>query len=377
MDKLGIAIDHDPDHGKEHPGVGAVEGSFVVADQAAMLNQPSEGPLDNPSLGKDAESGFRRDSLDDFDLGSRVEAPDPAGELRFAESPIGQNLFEPMTAENRSKKLLGSAAFGGVGRGNGHAQKPTQCIDTNEAFAPLGLFARIVTNQPAVRVGAHALAVDDPCGGLFVFALQSPQHLAQERNDALQHPRKRPASKVVVGGFPSRKIFWQHAPGTTTLENIENGVEHSPQARAGTSSSPRGGKKRREDMPLEVGDTGFVLVLSNFHRSKTAARKRSRRAQLPQSSSFYYLTPFSDSLKGSYALNVPRCSQGHLWRNSGFAVACGSGSSFRIRNQVSLLPTFKGELKIYPAIDRARPGKEAFKNPCARRVISRQKHHNI
>ena len=292
MDKLGIAIDHDPDHSKEHPCAGAVEGSFVVADQAAMLNQPSEGPLDDPSLGKDVESRFCRDSLDDFDLCSRVEATDPAGELRSAESPIGPNPFEPMTAENRSKKLLGSAAFGGVGRGNGHAQKPTQCIDANEAFAALGLFARIVAHQPAVCVGAHALAVDDPCAGLFVFALQSPQHLAQERIDTLQQPRTRPASKVVVDGFPSRKIFWQHAPRTATLENIENGVEHPPQASAGTSSSPRGGKQRREDMPLEVGDTGFVLVLSDFHRSKTAARNRSRRPRLPKSTPFYSPIPF-------------------------------------------------------------------------------------
>ena len=118
---------------------------MVFNASARPARWSGECPLDNPSLGKDVESGFCRDSLDDFDLGSHAEAIDPAGEFRSAESPIGPNLFELITAENRSKKLLGSAAFGGVGRGNDHAQKPTQCVDTNEAFAHLGLLARIVS----------------------------------------------------------------------------------------------------------------------------------------------------------------------------------------------------------------------------------------
>lgn len=275
MENLGIAIDHDADHGEEHPGCGAVEGLFVVANQAAMLDEPSECALDNPSLGKNVKSGFCRDAFDDFHRGRSAATTDPAGELRSAEAPIGPNHFESMTPKNRAKKFLGPAAFGGVGWGDCHTQKPTQRIDTNEAFAAFGLLARIVADWPAVRVGTHALAVDDRSTGLFASAFQSPQQSAQSRIDALQQPRTRPASEVVVNGFPTWEIFGKHTPRTATLENIKNGVEHPSQTRAGMSSSPCARKQTREDMPVEVGDTGFVLVLSDFHRSKTAARKRS------------------------------------------------------------------------------------------------------
>lgn len=186
MEDLGIAIDHDTDHGEEHPCGGAVEGLFVAANQAAVLDEPSECPLDNPSLGKNVKSGFCRDSFDDFHRGSSAETTDPAGQLRSAESPIGPDLFESMPTKNRAKKFLGPAAFGGVGRGNCHTQKPTQCIDTNEAFAAFGLLARIVADWPAVRVGTDALAVDDRSTGLFAFAVQAPQQSAQSRIDALQ-----------------------------------------------------------------------------------------------------------------------------------------------------------------------------------------------
>jgi len=103
----------------------------------------------------------------------------------------------------------------------------------------------------------------------------------------------------MVNGFSNREIFWQHAPRAATLENIENGVEHPPQARAGTASSPRSGKQMRKAMPLEVGDTGFVVVLSDFHRSKTAARKMSKRALLSISTFFFLNVIFRQALRMS------------------------------------------------------------------------------
>ena len=122
MERLGIAIDHDTDHGKENPSSGALRGSFVVADQTAMLNNPSDSPLDNPALGKDVESGVCRDSFDDLDFGRGSLTRNPVGELRAAESPVGPDFAESLSAKDGLKKFLGSGSFGHIGRRDGHSQ---------------------------------------------------------------------------------------------------------------------------------------------------------------------------------------------------------------------------------------------------------------
>ena len=44
-----MATEHDAENqGEEHPCGDVVEGLFVVAEQATMLVEPSECPLDNP-----------------------------------------------------------------------------------------------------------------------------------------------------------------------------------------------------------------------------------------------------------------------------------------------------------------------------------------
>ena len=162
---------------------------------------------------------------------------DPAGQLRSAESSIGPNLLDSMIAKNRTKNLLGPTAFDDIGRSSCHTHRPTQCIDANGAFVSVSLLGRIVAHWPTVRVGTDALAMHGPRTGLFAFAVYTPQQLVRTRIYALQQTRQRPASKVAPNVFPIRKIFWKYTAGTATFENIDKGVEHSAQARAGTPSS--------------------------------------------------------------------------------------------------------------------------------------------
>jgi len=49
-------MDHETDHHKEDPDCGAPWGVFVIARQAAMLNNPGEDPIDNPELARVMES---------------------------------------------------------------------------------------------------------------------------------------------------------------------------------------------------------------------------------------------------------------------------------------------------------------------------------
>ena len=288
MERLGIAIDHDTDHRKENPSSCALRGSFVVADQTPMLNNPSESSLDNPALGKDVESGFRRDSFDDLYFGRGSLTRNPVGELRAAESPVGPDLAKSLSAKNRLKKFLGPGSFGHIGRRDGHSQEHPQSVDANKSLATLDFLSRIVTHRSAMPIGTNALAVDDPRAGVVASAIQSSHQFAQTGIDGHQYARARPRSKVVIDGFPCRKIFRQQAPGTPAFEHKQHRIEHTPQTGSRPTQTPCLGKHGRKDMPLKVRYAGWIL--SDFHRSKTAARKGSEPACFSMSTPFQLAT---------------------------------------------------------------------------------------
>src|SRR4051794_5945053 len=56
---------HDGDGGPEHHGFVVVWASFVVADQAAVAQQPAEGAFDDPAVGQHGESGAVITAFDD------------------------------------------------------------------------------------------------------------------------------------------------------------------------------------------------------------------------------------------------------------------------------------------------------------------------
>ena len=288
MGKLGIAIDHDTDHGEKHPRSCAHRGAFVVADQTAMLNHPSECSFDNPALGKDVESGFCGDTLDDLDCGRRLPMGNPVGELRATETTVGPDFFESMASKDRLEKFLGSGSLGNIGWRDGHSQQPAEGVDADKSFAALDFLSSIVTHQPAMPAGTHALAVDDPCGGLVASAVESPQYFAQAGIDGLQQTGARPGSKVVIDGLPCGKIFRQQSPRAAAFEHIKHCIEHPPQAGPGSTERPCPGKQGRNDMPLEVRNAGWIL--SDFHRSKTAARKGFGLAGFSKSTPFQLTT---------------------------------------------------------------------------------------
>lgn len=65
-----------------HHGFVVVGSGFVVADAAAVLVDPGEGPLDHPDPGPDVESGTAGDAFDDLN---------PKGDnlVRPADQPTG------------------------------------------------------------------------------------------------------------------------------------------------------------------------------------------------------------------------------------------------------------------------------------------------
>ena len=79
MGGLGQAACHEGGHGPQDHGFVAGREAFVVADGAAVLADPGEGPLDDPAAGQDLE-GVRAAPGDDLDgyLQGRGPAREPA-----------------------------------------------------------------------------------------------------------------------------------------------------------------------------------------------------------------------------------------------------------------------------------------------------------
>lgn len=80
-----------------------------------------------------------------------------------------------------------------------------------------------------------------------------------------------PLAKPVVNCFPRGKAFGQQAPGTTALDEIENGIEQRPQ-RGGWSAHALGRREEGFDQsPLFFSEIG--VVGRNLHRPDSAARE--------------------------------------------------------------------------------------------------------
>jgi hypothetical protein len=295
IEELGKLVEHDADHGEEDPGFGSVEGFFVIADETAMANDPGKGALDNPSSGQDLESGYALKTMDDFHSRPWPLGGNPVGKLRPAEPSVGPNSLDAMTLEHRSEQSLGSASLGSIGRCDFQAKKVAQSIDAQEAFAALGLLGCIVADRPSMGIGAHGLAVDNDRAGMLVSAQKGSQQLAQLIVDFPQQTAKRPVPKVMINCLPGRKIHRQHPPRTPAFEHEKDGIEHPAQARPRSATPGLCRQKTLHLLPLELRQTG--LVLSNFHRSKTASRKSNRSCPLLMSTHFCsFNSYFSDRL---------------------------------------------------------------------------------
>lgn len=211
-----------------------------------MLNNTNECPLDNPGPSKNVKFGFRRDSFDDIDFSRGPQTRNPVGELRAAESAVGPNLAESLSAKKRLKKFLGSGSFGHISWRDGHSQEHPQSIDADKSLAALDFLSRIVAHRPAMPFGTHAFVVDGPRAGVVVSAIQSSHQFEQTGIDRQQHARARSKSKVVIDGVPCRKIFRQQPPATPAFEHKRHRIEAGP---GRPDVPPCLGKHGRKDMP--------------------------------------------------------------------------------------------------------------------------------
>lgn len=139
---LGQAFEQEADHSEADEGYDGSCIAFEVSHQAAVLADPGEGPLDDPSLRQDDEA-VKIGALDDLDLPASCSG-NCLRHFRSLVSGVGEDPLDKGKAPPRSAQQVARAvAVLNVGRQNAHAEEQTESVDEDMAFAPRDLLARI------------------------------------------------------------------------------------------------------------------------------------------------------------------------------------------------------------------------------------------
>ena len=240
--KSSESAKHDADQGDENPGGGAGFGFLVVAHEPSVLPEPAKGALDHPAFGQHLEAAGVVAALDDFHFQFGSLTLDPRREVFSGGATIDPQFAQPgEVRQHRSEHRLGSGPLGRMGWLHGDSQQPAEGIDQHKAFAALGLFARVVTDVAAVRIGAHGLAVEDAGGGLRPLAGGLARPSAEFGVERGQKAAAAPVPEVMIDRFPRRKALRQQPPRAAGLDQIQNGGPDDSQggAWAAPSFDPR------------------------------------------------------------------------------------------------------------------------------------------
>src|ERR1035438_7112139 len=135
------AAELNADHGDTDPSFSAGFRGFVIADQSALPHQPAEGALNDPTAWQDFETRGVIGAFDDLDCQFGAQPLDPLGERLAGIAAIHPQDAEPgEPAQHPAQNHLCPVAFGGAGRGYGHAEYQPQGIHQQmslAAFDPL------------------------------------------------------------------------------------------------------------------------------------------------------------------------------------------------------------------------------------------------
>jgi hypothetical protein len=261
MGGLGQAAGHQGDHGPQDHGFVAGWEAFVVADGAAVLADPGEGPLHDPAAGKDLKR-VRVALGDDLDI--HPQGRGPSGELAGV-CGIGPGQADPAagTVQVPQQRPGGVAVLDGCG-GDHHGQQQAHGIDGDVPFAAVDLLG-VVPAPAGARHGvggADGLGVDDRRGRLRVPPGGSPDLGAQRVVQPGQGAVIAPGGEVPVHGPPGREVGRQVPPGAPGPVHVQDGL-HDPAGRPDAGPAPPAGnvcrQVRDDHLPLGVGQvTGIA-----------------------------------------------------------------------------------------------------------------------
>ena len=263
-------------HGDIDPGFGAGFGGFVITDQSPLAHQPAKGSFHDPAARQYFKSHSGIGAFDNLDLQLGAKSPDPSGERFTSIAAVYPQDAEPgEPAQDPAQHLLRAVAFGGAGRGHGHAEHQPQGIHQQMPLAPLDPLAGVIANTTAVTVGLDALAVENGSGGLRALVVGFPNERAQRVVEGRPLVVADPLPEDMINRFPSGKVDGQITPRAATLDDIQDGIQDTPPINGWASALGGFGEHWFEVSPLGIRETGFIYGV--FHAPTEAALKIGRQ----------------------------------------------------------------------------------------------------
>jgi hypothetical protein len=258
------------------PSFGAGLRGFVIAHESPLAHQPTEGSLHDPAARQHFEAHGGVGAFDDLDGQFGAESPDPLGERLAGVAAIHPQDAEPgEPAQHPAQNHLCPVAFGGAGRGYGHAEYQPQGIHQQMSLAAFDPLAGVIANPAAVTSGFYTLTVQNRCRWPAALVMSFPNECAQRVVERGPLVVANPLPEDMVNRFPSGKVDGQITPRAATLDDIQDGIQDAPPINGWASAFGGFGEHRFEAGPLGLREAGFIYGV--FHAPTEAALKISRQ----------------------------------------------------------------------------------------------------
>src|SRR3954466_2365890 len=135
---------------------------LVILAEATITSQPSEGPLDYPTLGHDLESLLLVAPLRDHQLPATLR-PHPVDQPLLLIDPIRPDDLQPgTTILDRPQQRLDTVVILHIRPRHHHRDQQPQRVHQDVALPPLDLLARVEALDPADLGRLDRLAVEAP-----------------------------------------------------------------------------------------------------------------------------------------------------------------------------------------------------------------------
>jgi len=261
------------------PGFGTGFSALVVSRQAVVTHEPAESSLHYPPPRKNDKALHVIRALNNLNNEAFIMLSDPIGECIARIASIDPKLSKSREPTGHpTEHGMASVPLCAIRRSDHRAKHQAKGIHQQvpfPAFDPLGC---VVSDFTSVTVGFDALAVQNSCTWLIVPAFlptnTGPEAIVERDPNVIT----RPLSENMIDGLPRGEGRGQQAPLHTALQYVDDRVHHHSRVSARPASLCGFGNHRLQELPLGVGEIGFVNGV--FQRPRDRLRRLTNRVLL-------------------------------------------------------------------------------------------------